>query len=211
MNHLVQHWWPVQPARFECFVKRSRGGNHGSSYGPYQFSYRIQIMETPKDPGLWQYAAELPLSSPGRAARTSFCPLSQQYCNETMFFWSLRIRQICQQNLLAWQRPTGQVEGLFDQAPEVTLSELNKLLTPKQQTLLQSVLRWQKETKEDVLKILSNCSTAQPLPQNLCRFSWCVTRPKYCNLQCLCAFRTEKHGETMSCNVLKIAYIYAFC
>ena len=86
MNHLVQHWWPVQPARFECFVKRSRGGNHGSPYGPYQFSYRIQIMETPKDPGLWQYAAELPLSSPGRAARTSFCPLSQQYCNETMFF-----------------------------------------------------------------------------------------------------------------------------
>ena len=41
MNHLVQHWWAVQPACFDCFVKRLCGGNHGHLMSPTSSARQI--------------------------------------------------------------------------------------------------------------------------------------------------------------------------
>ena len=80
--------------------------------------------------------------------------------------------RICQQNLLARQRPTGQVKGLFDQAPEVTLSERSQANCWPQNSkcFYSQYLHDQRIPKET----LNNCSTTQPLPQHLITVFVCL-------------------------------------
>ena len=169
INHLVQHWWPGQPARFECFVKRS-AGNHGSPY-VYALSvlyiYEIQIMETLKDPGLWHYAAELPLSSPGRVARTFFCPLSQEYGKENTIIRSLS-------NLSA-EYPCSTTTHRSGQGfvwpsawSHSFWAKPSKLLTPKQQMFLQSIPPWPKDTKGNTKQLLNNSTSTSTPNYSVC-------------------------------------------